>query len=278
MPKIGAHVSASGGVSNAPKNAYEEGCETFQFFVSSPQSYQFKEVAPTEIQNFKKNCRQYGFTQYFVHAPYLINLASADNRIRHSSVALLKKWLKASDQLEVTGMMFHIGSAKGYQNKKEAWPAVEKGIHQVLAGYTGKTKLLVENSAGSGQTIGAEFDGIGRLLAHFKNQDKIGMCLDTQHSFAVKYDWSTKKGATQALAELVKYIGLKKLAVIHANDSKPDFGSRHDRHEHIGKGKIGQTGFKILLNHSGLKKIPFILETPALGRAQDLELLKSLRK
>ncbi|HLD22209.1 MAG TPA: deoxyribonuclease IV [Patescibacteria group bacterium] len=278
MQKIGAHVSAAGGVSNAPIHAFEEGCETFQFFVASPQTYVTRPCSEKEVQLFKQHCKKYKFTKTFVHAAYLINLASPHNRIRYGSINLLRKGLEECARLGVTAMMFHLGSANGCASKKTALITATESLNKVLEKYTGKTKLLIENAAGAGATLGVTFEEIGTVIKKVKQQTHIGMCLDTQHAFASGYDWRTTEGTNKALRELSKQVGMKRVLVIHANDSKVDCGTNRDRHEHIGKGFIGKQGLYNLLHHPKLKNIPFILETPNdLKRHIDIVTLKHLR-
>lgn len=277
-PLIGAHVSAAGGASNAPLNAEQEKCETFQFFVSPPQTYKTTVITDEEVLAFKQACAKYGFIKIFVHAQYLINLASPNSRIRYGSITLLKKGLKECSRLSVDGLMFHVGTATGQPTKQKAMKTAIDSLNKVLEGYEGSTKLLIENSAGAGATIGKTWEEIGQLVKGVKNKKALGVCLDTQHSFASGYNWRTKAGANKAMNEFSKYIGLRYLKVIHANDSKVECGSNRDRHEHIGRGEIGRAGFEILINHPKLRSKPFILETPPGERARDIVLLKQLRK
>lgn len=278
MQKIGAHVSAAGGVQNAPLHAVQEGCETFQFFVGSPQSYNAKTLSKTEIEQFKANCTQHGFTDTYVHASYLINLASKNNRIRFGSISLLKKGLEACTALGVSGMMFHTGSATGYDNKADAIKKAIESINNVLDGYTGTTKLLIENAAGAGGTIGVTFKEVGQLYKGVKKRSKAGVCLDTQHAFGSGYNWTTPIGTAAALKEFEKEVGIKNLVVVQYNDSKVACGANKDRHEHIAAGKMGAAAAKNILQHPKLKNHSFILETEPDGRAKDIATLKKLRR
>lgn len=278
MQLIGAHVSAAGGVSNAPLNAHKEGCETFQFFVGSPQTFKVKYPDDAEIEKFHVNMKEHGFTESWVHASYLINLASQKNSTRYGSISLLRKGLEACDALGVQGMMFHTGSARDWDKREDAVKQAIESINKVLDGYTGSTKLLVENAAGAGGTMGATFEEVGALVKGAENQSKIGFCLDTQHAFGSGYDWRTKKGTDDAMKEITKYIGLRKLAVVQYNDSKVELASNKDRHEHIAEGHMGEEAAKNILGHDKLKNKSFCLETPFEGREADIEYLKSIRK
>ncbi|MBI2410665.1 MAG: deoxyribonuclease IV [Candidatus Kerfeldbacteria bacterium] len=277
MQKIGAHVSAAGGVSNAPLNAQKEACEVFQFFLNPPQTYKFTPISEEQIAAFKKNCKELGYTETYVHASYLINLCSPKNSTRYGSMSLLRKGLEEASKLGIQGMMFHTGSATGCPDKPTAIKTAIESINKILDGYTGSTKLLIENAAGSGNTVGVSFAEVGTLLKGIKNKKQVGVCLDTQHSFASGYDWRTPIGTNAALKEFDKEIGLKNLTVIQANDSKVDCGANKDRHEHIHLGKMGTTAFKNLLHHPKLANTAFVLETEPEGRAQDMAWLKKFR-
>lgn len=277
MPRIGAHISAAGGASNAPKNAALEECETFQFFIGSPKSYTVKPVSDEEVAAFQALVKEHSFKDYFVHAPYLINLASKNNRTRHGSIALLRKNLEEASKLGVKGVMFHTGSGKDHDNKEDAIAMATQSINKILDGYTGSTKLLIENAAGAGATLGVTFKEVGQLLKGVDAKDKMGVCLDTAHAFGSGYDFRDPKATDRALNEFAKEIGMKNLLVVQANDSKVECGSNKDRHEHIGDGFIGKAAFQYLINHPKLKSKPWILETEPDKRKQDLALLKKMR-
>lgn len=276
MQKIGAHVSAAKGVSNAPLNAVAEGCEVFQFFISPPQTYKFNSPTDEQIALFKEYCQKHAFDQTYVHAPYLVNLCSPKPNIKHASISMLRKTLDAADALGVTGMMFHTGSAAGYENKQEALDIAVQSMDKILDGYKGKTKLLIENAAGA-NAAGNSFAEVGYMLKNVKNKKSMGVCLDTQHSFGSGYDWRTKEGTAKALKEFDKEIGINNLIVIQANDSKVECGSNKDRHEHIGEGLMGKISFENLLRHPKLKNMAWILETEFEGRDKDLNILKKIR-
>lgn len=279
--RIGAHVSAANGVSNAPLNAQAEGCETFQFFTSSPQTFKVKEVTDEEVEKFKENCAAVGIdpAHTYVHASYLINLASPKNTTRHGSISLIRKGLETCSRLGVRAMMFHTGSSTGYEDKAEALSVASKSIEKILDGYTGSTMLLVENAAGSGNTLGANFTEVGQILDGVakKYQKHLGVCIDTQHAFASGYDWTDKKATAAALKEFDTVIGLDRLIVVQVNDSKVECGANKDRHEHIADGHIGAAGMKNIFAHPAMKEMDFCLETPFEGREADIITLKKIR-
>lgn len=261
--KFGTHVSIAGGAFNAPENAAELGCEVFQMFTRSPRGGAAPELTPKIVKQFKENCKKHGFANYYVHAPYYVNLASAKPKIYNSSIRIIREELERSSKLGVTGMIIHVGSSKDMERKKALDKAVE-GLKKIVTGYTGSTQFLLEIAAGSGNVIGDTFDEIAYMLKKIQPsaKQKIGICFDTAHAFASGYDLRTKKNVDTVIKEFDKKIGLDKLKLIHFNDSKVDFDAHIDRHEHIGKGKIGLAGFKALVNHPKLKDLDVILETP----------------
>lgn len=272
---IGAHISAAGGVNNAPVNAHKLGCECYQFFSRSPRGGQAPELTPEIINEFKQNNKKYNLKNYYIHSPYYINLASEKNNIYHGSIEVLREELERGSQLDAGGMMFHIGSSKDL-GQKEAIKKVVAGLKEILKGYSGSCQPLLEISAGAGNIIGDTFEEIAEIINKVEN-NKLGVCFDTAHAFESGYDLRDKKTVKKIFDEFDKIIGLKRLKLIHINDSKTDFGSHHDRHEHIGQGKIGVEGFRAIINEPRLKNINLILETPTdTGIVKDMKLLKKL--
>ena len=295
---IGAHISAAGGVVNAPKNASAIGCEVFQFFSRSPQGGKAPELTPDTVKEFKSNLKKYKQKECYIHAPYFINLASSNNRIYHGSISVLKEELERGSKLGVKYLMFHPGSAKDL-GQTAAEKKVAQGISEILKDYKGSCQLLIEMSAGAGQIIGDTFEEIDNIIKNVgagldppakkrtgqdlslqkSLQDKIGVCYDTAHAFASGYDIRTPAAVKKTFNDFNKILGIKKLKLIHVNDSKTELNSHRDRHEHIGQGKIGLAGFHALLAEPKLKNINLILETPFGDlRQKDIKTLKKLRK
>ena len=279
---IGAHISAAGGVQNAPLNAASHKAECYQFFSRSPQGGQAPLLKPNLIEDFKKNNQNYGFSHYYIHAPYYINLASSKNNISAGSISILQEELKRGTLLGAKAMMFHIGSAKDL-GQKQATLKVIKGLKKIIKNYQGSCQPLLEISAGSGLIIGDSFEEIAELIKKSettKNKNSFGVCFDTAHAFASGYDLRDAKSIDQTFKKFDQLIGLNRLKLIHANDSKTDFNSHRDRHEHLGYGKIGLTGFSALVNYIKNKKLnlDLIVETPTdEGVTKDIRLLKKLR-
>lgn len=279
--QFGAHVSIAGGIPNAPARAADLGCEVFQVFSRSPRGGKAPVITKEIARAFGGECKKYQQTASYIHTPYYINFASAKERIRSGSIAIIRDELERASALGVKAIMTHLGSAKD-TTPKQAVAITAQGIVRALKGYTGATKLLLELSAGSGLVIGADFESMTEIIKRAEKKlgkkNVIGVCMDTAHVFASGYDVRDKKSVDATLKLFDKTIGLGRLGVVHANDSKVALGEKRDRHEHIGKGKIGIAGFRALVTHPKLKKIDMIVETPTPeGTKKDIALLKKLR-
>ncbi|HCC22566.1 TPA: endonuclease [Candidatus Falkowbacteria bacterium] len=276
--KLGAHVSIAGGLPNAPTNAKKLGCEVFQIFSRSPRGGTPPEITAEVKTDFKAAMKENQQERFYIHAPYFTNLGSSNKRIYHGTIEILKQELHRGDQLGAVGVMFHLGSGKDL-SEEDTKKQVLDGLKEILKDYKGKTKLLLENSAGAGKIIGSTFEELAYYLKKTAAL-KLGICLDTCHLFASGYDMRSQAAIDDTIKQFDQTVGLKHLAVIHANDSKTELNSHIDRHEIIGEGKIGIKGFESLVNHSKLKNVDLIVETPDLkdGDAISLNLLKKLRK
>jgi deoxyribonuclease IV len=276
---IGAHVSAAGDLALAPFRAAEIGCECFQFFSRPPQGGPAKPITPEQAKRFKDNMKKAGQTACYIHAPYYINLASANGRIYHGSISVLRQELERGDALGAAGMMFHVGSARDL-GEKEALKKAVAGLKEILRGYSGRTKLLLEISAGAGLVIGDSFGEIAALIGKLsaREKNKIGVCFDTAHAFASGYDLRGQKAVRKTFAEFDKVLGVKNLCLIHANDSKVELNAKKDRHENIGQGKIGLAGFEAIIALARKRGINLIVETSSdEGRKKDVDALKRMR-
>lgn len=270
---IGCHVSIAGGIQNAPERANEIGCEAMQIFSRSPQGGKTPELTEEIIQDFKLKVKNYNLKATYIHAPYYINFASSNNRVRYGSVSVVRDELERGSLLGAKYVMTHLGSAKEL-GQEEAFKKTIEMLKKTLDGYNGKTKLLLENSAGSGDIIGDDLKELGEIIKKTGNQNIVGICLDTQHSFASGYDW---RSFEKTIERIDKELGLENIRLIHANDSKSDLGSKKDRHEHIGKGKIGLNAFKNIVAFAQSQNIDLLCETEYPGNKNDIEILKKLR-
>jgi len=275
---FGAHVSIAGGLVNAPKNAADIGCEVFQIFTRSPQGGYVAPLDEKIAAEFKSLCKKYNQKEWVVHTPYFINFASANKRIYHASISVVREELERASLLGAKYLMTHLGSYKDLGHEA-GLKQVVLGLEEMLKDYSGKTQFLIEISAGSGEIIGDTFEEIAEIINHPKlKEHNIGVCYDTQHGFASGYDTRTPETTKKTFQEFDKIIGIEKLKLSHCNDSKTDLGSHKDRHEHIGKGLIGLEGFKSLLSEKKLQAINFVLETEPEGVVADLKLLKKIRE
>lgn len=274
---LGAHVSASGGLFNAPINAAAMGVECFQFFSRSPQGGPAAPITPEVAEQFHAECAKGGFKKYYIHGPYVINLASEKEWTRTNTVKVLRGELERGSLLGVSGMMFHPGSAGGV-GEEAGLKFVIEGLKKIMDGYKGSTRLLIEISAGAGMVMGDTFEEV-RAMLDGVDDERVGVCFDTAHAFASGYDLRTAADVDATMKKFDKIIGLKHLDLSHCNDSKVDIGERKDRHEHLGKGFIGRAGFDAIVASKGFKNVNLILETPHDGDGvlHDLALLKSMR-
>jgi len=280
--KIGCHVSIAGGIDNSVVRAGELGCNTMQIFSKNASTWREKILKEDEVGSFRENLKNSGITPVFIHASYLINLASPTDSLYHRSIKAFVEEMKRADLLLPNPyLIIHPGAHTG-AGEEYGIERIIRALNIILeksADLGLKTMILLEDTAGSGTHLGYTFYQLKRMIDGAKDKKRIGICFDTCHAFAGGYDLSHQEGIEQTLEELEKYVGLDKLKVIHLNDSKFPLGSRKDRHMHIGKGYIGLEGFRVLVNHKYLKDLPFILETPKHDEKDDIRninLVKSL--
>lgn len=280
--RIGAHVSAAGGVWNAPEHAAAIGCEVFQVFTRPPQGGKGAVITDSTATQLRAAMKKYKQEDFVIHTPYYINFASTTPRIRYGSISVVREELERGSKLGASYVMTHLGSTK------DAGPTVGlhktwRGIQRILDGYRGTTQLLLEISAGGGDSVGDSFEELAFLINNAEKKKpykgKIGVCWDTCHLFAAGYDIRTRETVSTTVKLFTKVVGITRLKLCHANDSLFDLSAHRDRHEHIGKGKIGIEGFRALLQHPKMKNVDMIVETPFdEKRANDIKTLKRLRK
>ena len=274
--KFGAHVSIAGGINKAPERAHALGCECFQIFTRSPRGGKPPALNKDLVDSFLNSCSMYSLSDYYVHTPYYINLASEKKDLRRSSVGVIREELERGSMIGAKYVMTHLGSSKGIDRAK-AVDMVIKSIARIVDGSGSlSTELLLENTAGQGETIGDTFGELARILNEIGNP-RLGICIDTAHLLASGYDIRSGASLQSTLGALSSVISLDRVKLIHGNDSKAGLGEKKDRHEHIGKGKIGKEGFKALVNHPALKNLDMIVEIPPEEVAPDIELLKQMR-
>ncbi len=274
---IGAHVSVEGGFYKAVERAHSIGCTVVQIFTKSNRQWFAKPLNTEDVNKFKAAAKKTEMQATVSHASYLINLASNKSETRTRSINALKKELFRADSLGINYLVLHPGSHVG-QGEEKGIELVAKGLEAALENYTGSTELLLETMAGQGTSLGHTFEKIAQILQKSGHKNKIGICLDTCHVFAAGYDFRTKSGYTKMWDNFDTVIGLKKLKVIHINDSKKELDCRVDRHEDIGKGEIGKTAFALLFNDPRFFSVPKILETPKESLQDDARNIATIKK
>jgi deoxyribonuclease IV len=278
MPILGAHVDSSGGLHLAFDRAKAMGAEAIQIHPTPPGFWGSPKLDENRIATFKEAAAKHGRPPFYFHAVYLINLAGDDPTLRQRSESTLAGYLKAADELGVDGVIFHTGSHKG-GGFEARLPQITEHLRKVLERADPRSaRLLIENNAGLGGCVGAKFEEIAQMLHALDDDKRISVCFDTCHAFASGYDERTPADVTRTVDELDKVIGLKRVEVIHCNDSVTGLGSNRDRHANIGTGQIGEGGFRALLHEPRFAKLPFILEVPGAGGGPDAEQVATLKR
>ena len=274
MLNIGCHLSASKGYTHMAKEAISIGGNTFQFFTRNPRGGKAKEVDPKDVESFLNISKENGFAKILAHAPYTINVCSADEGIRKFGKDTMKDDLEKLEFVPGNMYNFHPGSHVG-QGTDEGIRLIIEALNEILWKEQ-STTVLLETMAGKGSEVGRSFEELKRIIDGVELKEKLGVCLDTCHVYDAGYD--IVNNLDKVLDEFDKVIGLDRLKAIHINDSKNTFESHKDRHEKIGEGSIGIEAFKIIINHPKLRDLPFYLETPNEldGYEKEIALLKSL--
>ena len=274
--KFGFHVSLKGGIGSTLPFGASHGCETIQIFAGNPRQWAGLELEPDVIESFHSARRQTGIDPVFFHSIYLVNLASTDEHIHQRSISSLVSALDAADMLGVAGVVTHIGNHKG-RGLDFGVERIAQSTREILDRASGKAHLILETTAGAGTSIGYRFEQLEKIIRLAGSPERVGVCFDTCHVFAAGYDISSSSGLERTLEEFDGHLGLFKLEVVHANDSRGKCGSRVDRHENIGDGRIGIEGFRALVNNQSLRHLPCILETPHRSDEDDPRNLRTLR-
>lgn len=274
--RFGFHISIVGGFKNVLERAKKKKCETIQLFSRNPRGWKYSSLDEKDVEEFKNDIKASGLSPVFVHMPYLPNLASGERLLFRKSVDSLVVDLKRCEILDIPYLIMHVGRRMTLPEDK-AMKNVATGINQAFNKVDNRVKLLLENTAGMGSEIGYKFEQLKEIIRLVENKNRTGVVLDTAHTFEAGYNLSTKDGLDQTLKELDQSVGLKRLHLLHLNDSKTELGSHVDRHWHIGKGKIGKAGFRNIVNHPLLKHLPGIMETPRITDKEDLKNMKTIR-
>jgi deoxyribonuclease-4 len=261
-PLLGAHMSIAGGVGNALLEGKKVECDAIQIFTKSSRQWASKPYTREEIQQFEINRKETGIKSIIAHDSYLLNLGSSDSVLRARSVAAFIDELERCETLAVSNLVAHPGAHTG-AGEAEGIKTIATSINEVHAACPGyKVKITLEITAGQGSNLGYRFQHIGDIMDATTENDRLRVCFDTEHAFAAGYDIRTREVYERTFSEFDDAIGLEHLAAFHLNDSKKEFNSRVDRHEHIGKGFIGVEAFRLLMNDKRFWGLPMCLETP----------------
>jgi deoxyribonuclease-4 len=273
--KVGVHVSIYGSIDQAVDRAVELNCNTFQIFTRNPRQWNPTELTRDAAKAFSDKVKSYSIKPVFAHMPYLPNLASPKDDVYAKSVETLKSELERCRSLEIPYLVTHLGSHVG-TGMQAGFKRLINAINQAFKDTGGGGMLLLENTAGTKNSMGSTFEDIRHIIKQLFYPERVGICFDTSHAFAAGYDLRTADAIEETIQKIDEIIGFEKLKLVHLNDSKGDLNSKIDRHEHIGLGKIGEEGFRNLLG-SKLGSLPLILETPVDSRRSDVGNLRKVR-
>ncbi|MBI4185682.1 deoxyribonuclease IV [Candidatus Berkelbacteria bacterium] len=275
--KIGAHVSATGGIATAIDRILAIGGNCLQIFVSSPRGWAKRAIRDEEVESFKSKLTNAKVGPVFIHGLYLANIATDQAQLREQSIDALSWALTVADRIGAEGVIYHTGSKKD-QDHAAAMDNVVSAMQEILANAPGASQLIIEGSAGHIGQVGTTFEELGEMITRV-NSDRVKVCFDTCHIFQAGYDLRTTKAIDETLARFNELVGLDRLVVLHANDAKKELGGHLDRHENIGQGTLGESGFRALLHHSKLRTLPWILEVPGVdGNGPDAENVLKLQQ
>jgi deoxyribonuclease-4 len=263
MKYVGAHVSASGGVENAPVNANSIGAKAFALFTKNQRQWFSNPLSKASIKAFRENCEKYDYKPFQIlpHDSYLINLGNPEKEPLEKSRASFLDEMQRCEQLGLDRLNFHPGSHLKAISEEECLRRIAESINIVLDKTKGVT-AVIENTAGQGTNMGYKFEQIRFMIDNVNDKSRVGVCIDTCHAYTSGYNIKSPEGYTETFDMFEKIIGFKYLCGMHINDSKKELATRVDRHDNIGKGYLGEDVFRMLMNDGRLDNMPLILETP----------------
>lgn len=278
MKYIGAHVSASGGVENAPLNAHSIGATAFALFTKNQRQWIAPPLTAKSIDLFKKHCDDFGYrpTMILPHDSYLINLGSPDGEALKKSRDAFLDEMKRCEQLGLDRLNFHPGSHLGKISEEESLRLIAESINMALRETEGVI-AVIENTSGQGNNVGFKFEHLKYIIDLVEDKSRVGVCIDTCHAFTAGYDLQSKTGFGKSFGDFERIVGFRYLKGMHLNDTQKGLGSRVDRHENLGTGILGINTFRWIMSDSRFDGIPLILETPNETKwAEEIKLLKTL--
>src|SRR5271157_1543485 len=260
-PLIGLHVSAAGSLDLAFDRAQEVGATTFQIFTRNPNQWKFTSLDSDVVTAFREKRAASGFGRVVAHMPYLPNLASSESGTIKASRRSLSEEMKRCDMLGIDYLVIHLGSHLG-RGTMTGVKNISDAVNEAHSGSDGETTVLLENMAGQKNCVGARFEELALILDRVKKTDRVAVCFDTCHAFAAGFDLASEDAVEGTMSLFDQCVGYDRLKVVNLNDSKGPVGSNLDRHENVGKGKIGARGMKAILHYRGMHERPLIMETP----------------
>lgn len=285
VPLVGFHVSIAGSVALAVDRAQELGCTTFQVFTGNPRSWTSSPISAEAATAFREKRSGAGFAKVAAHMPYLANLASSDASTMRLSRAALREGVRRCQLLGIDYLVVHLGThdgegtAEGVKNVAEACNAALASSSDAGEGRRSGTVVLLENMAGQGTGIGSRFEEIAAILDRIGDRGRAGVCFDTCHAFVAGYDLTSKRAVEETMGAFDEAVGLSRMKLVHLNDSKGSLGSRLDRHERVGLGRIGTKGFEAFLRHKKNAALPLVMEPPEHDLSSfrgDIDLVRSM--
>lgn len=273
--RLGVHVSISGGIEKAVSRARELGCSAMQIFSRNPRGWETSPLDPHSVRAFREAVKKSSIDPIVIHTPYLLNLASGDGTLHRQSIKVLGEDLKRAEDLGARFVVTHLGSGKE-KSPASSRRQVIRGLKQVMK-RNFSASLLLENSAGAGNTVGTTLEEIAEIIEEAGKDPRVGFCFDSCHGFSAGYDFRSEEQSRFLVQEISRTVGVERLKLLHLNDCLGPLGAHLDRHQHIGKGEIGLKGFRSLLSQVSFQRVAMILETPKKGVKDDLKNLSCIR-
>jgi deoxyribonuclease IV len=275
---LGVHVSIAGHIWESLDRAQALGCSAMQIFSRDPRQWRRSKLKAEDIREFRLRREKSGIQKVFIHIPYLINLASPYNILYQGSLRAYIQDMKEARDLGADYIVTHMGSHKE-SGEKQGLKRITLALNRILDKTRDSTVgILLENTSGSGSWLGYKFEHQRQIIDGLENKKRVGVCFDTCHAYTAGYDLSSLQGYLKTMDSLDRIVGLKRLKLVHLNDSRDGLGSHADRHEHIGKGKLGLEAFRRILNDPRLDAAAFVLETPKDSDGADKRNLKAVKK
>jgi deoxyribonuclease-4 len=275
--RLGFHISIAGGLEECIRRAVKRRCTTLQMFTGAPVQWRRPPMTDRQAVEFADGLLEREIQPHFVHAKYLLNVCSPDLELREKSVADLCQEVEIARRLRAAGVIMHLGSVGSEGSIEEGAERVARAIDAACEAVPDGPAIILENSAGQGNIVGATFEQLAAIIAATRCPERVRCCVDTAHAFGAGIELHTEDGLEAMLAEIERTFGLARLALLHVNDSKVPFGSGRDRHWHIGRGEIGRDAMTRIVNHPRLVHLPFVMETPG-TEADDLSNMRRIRR